>query len=126
METIADRPSEIRAVVSDHLQGDDFDPRRRRALFRCWNCGTQESDLILGSFAETFLPVFNSAELDRFEALLECTDPDLFDWVLGGYPPPPEHDHDVMRLLRDFCARRHREPQRSGQLSLEPSGATRP
>ena len=116
METIADRPAEIRPVISDHFQGDDFDLRRRRALFRCWNRGTQESDLILGSFAETFLPVFNSSQLERFEALLECTDPDLFDWVLGGYPPPPEHDHDVMRLLREFSARRHRAPKQSGQL----------
>ena len=116
METIADRTAEIHAVVSEHFQGDDFDLRRRRALFRCWNRGTQESDLILGSFAETFLPVFNSSQLERFEALLECTDPDLFDWVLGGYAPPPEHDHDVMRLLREFSARRHRAPKQSGQL----------
>ena len=103
-------------VASNQSQGDDFDLRRRRALFRCWHRGTQESDLILGPFAETSLAGFDSAQLDRFEALLECTDPDLFDWVIGGFAPPPEHDHDVMRLLRDFCARRHHGPQLSGQL----------
>jgi len=113
-------------VTSNHSQGDDFDLRRRRALFRSWNRGTQESDLILGPFAETSLAGLDSAQLDRFEALLECTDPDLFDWVIGGYAPPPEHDHDVMRLLRDFGARRHHGPQLSGQLSPEPAGATRP
>jgi len=102
-------------VASNHSQGDDFDLRCRRALFRSWNRGTQESDLILGPFAETSLEGLDSAQLDRFEALLECTDPDLFDWVLGGYAPPPEHDHDVMRLLRDFSARRHRERQQIGQ-----------
>ena len=104
METIADRPAEIRAVVSDHVQGDDFDLRRRRALFRCWNRGTQESDLIFGSFAETFLPVFNSSQLERFEALLECTDPDLFDWVLGGYAPAARarSRHDAAALSDQF------------------------
>ena len=101
---------------SEHSRDNHFDLRRRRLLFRCWHRGTQESDLILGSFAETCLAGFDSGQLDRFEALLDCTDPDLFDWILGGIAPPPEHDHDVMRLLRDFCARRHRGPNDSGQL----------
>ena len=78
--------------------------RRRRLLFRCWNRGTQESDLILGSFAETSVTGFDSVQLDRFEALLDCADADLFDWIIGGSAPPPQHDHDVMRLLRNFCA----------------------
>jgi antitoxin CptB len=44
--------------------------------------------------------------LDRFEALLDCTDADLFDWVTGQDTPPPEHDHDVMRMLRaSHCSR---------------------
>ncbi len=100
--------------ASGHLQDDHYDIRRKRLLFRCWHRGTQESDLILGSFAET-LADLDSSQLDRFEALLECADPDLFDWVLGGFAPPPEHDHDVMRLLREFCAPRHGGPQHSGQ-----------
>jgi antitoxin CptB len=90
-----------------------LDVRSRRLLFRSWRRGTQESDLILGSFAEESLESLDSIQLDRFEALLDCTDPDLFDWIFGGSAPPPEHDHDVMRLLRDFCAMRHRRPQQS-------------
>ena len=74
------------------------------ALFRSWNRGTQESDLILGSFAETSLADFDRTQLDRFEALLDCSDPDLFDWMFGVGEPPAKHDHDVMRRLRDFCA----------------------
>ena len=50
------------------------------------------------------LPDFDTAQLDRFEALLDCTDPELFDWIIGGIAPPPQHDHDVLqaaaRLLR--------------------------
>jgi len=37
--------------------------------------------------------------------LLECTDPELFDWIVSGSAPPARHDHDVMRMLRDFCVR---------------------
>jgi len=88
-------------------RGEDFDVRRRRLLFRSWHRGTQENDLLLGSFAEAFLAGMDNAELDCFEALLECPDTDLFDWILAGNAPPQEHDHRVMRLLRDFGAASH-------------------
>jgi antitoxin CptB len=74
--------------------------RRRRVLFRCWHRGTQEADLLLGSFAEMSIAGFDSVQLDRLEALLDCSDVDLFDWITGRRTPPPVHDHDVMRLLR--------------------------
>jgi len=81
------------------------DIRCRQLLFRSWHGGTQEIDLILGPFAEAALATFDSAQLDRFEALLDCSDIDLFDWITGRTTPPPAHDHDVMRLLRSFSDR---------------------
>jgi antitoxin CptB len=101
------------AAVHEHPE-----TRCRRLLFRCWHRGTQESDLILGSFAEDSLKALDSDQLGRFEGLLDCTDPDLFDWILGGFTPPPEYDHDVMHMLRDFSARRHRGPVHSGQIPI--------
>jgi antitoxin CptB len=100
---------------SKELERDHPEVCCRRLLFRSWHRGTQESDLILGSFAETSLANLDSAQLDRFEALLECTDPDLFDWIFGGSTPPSEYDHDVMGLLRGFCAARRDRPQQDGQ-----------
>jgi antitoxin CptB len=76
--------------------------RRKRLLFRSWHRGTREVDLILGRFAETHLAGFDEAQLDRYEALLDCADPDIFAWVSGRTIPPPEHDHDVIRLLLSF------------------------
>jgi antitoxin CptB len=73
-------------------------------LFRSWHRGTREADLILGRFADEHLAGFDEAQLDRYEALLDCTDPDIFDWVSRRTPPPPEHDHDVMRLLLAFSS----------------------
>jgi antitoxin CptB len=61
---------------SNLLGGPDV--RSRRLLFRCRHRGTQESDLILGSFAETSLARLDSIQPDRFEALLDCPDTDLF------------------------------------------------
>jgi antitoxin CptB len=89
-----------------HRQGQrvtsSTDIRRKRLRFRSWHRGTRESDLILGRFADSHLARFDDAQLDRYEALLECSDADLFDWVAGRAPPPPEHDHDVTRLLLCF------------------------
>lgn len=76
--------------------------RRKRLLFRSWHRGTREADLILGSFAEAHLAGFDAAGLDAFEALLEVSDADLFDWIIGRAPPPPEHDSEVTRLLLAF------------------------
>ena len=96
-------------IVPDEANPSDREVRCRRVLFQCWHRGTQESDFILGGFADTYLTDFDSEQLDRFEALLECTDPDLFDWIIGGFDAPEEHDHDVMRLLRAFALRRTRK-----------------
>ena len=93
------------ATISHRSSGEHPDVRFRRLLFRSWHRGTQETDFILGLFAETRLPDFDPAQIDRFAALLDCTDPELFDWILGGIAPPPQHDNDVLRSLRDFCNR---------------------
>jgi antitoxin CptB len=76
--------------------------RRRRLLFRSWRRGTREADLILGSFAEVHVGAFDAVQLDRYEALLEVPDADLFDWINGRAAPPPAHDHDVTRLFLNF------------------------
>jgi antitoxin CptB len=60
------------------------------------------AQLILGPFAEASLTGFNSAQLDRFDALLACPDADLSDWITGRGPPPQAYDLDVMRLARSF------------------------
>ena len=63
--------------------------------------------MLLGAFAETCLPGLQEEQLGRFEALLDCSDPELFDWILGGGTPPAQYDHDVLYLLRTYWARRH-------------------
>jgi antitoxin CptB len=76
--------------------------RRKRLSFRSWHRGTREADMILGRFADAHLAGFDDAQLDRYEALLDCTDADIFDWVSRRTPIPPEYDHDVTRLLVAF------------------------
>jgi antitoxin CptB len=78
------------------------DIRRRRLYYRSWHRGTREADLVLGSFAEEHLAQFDDGQLSRYEALLECPEPDFLDWISGREKPPPEYDHDVTRLILAF------------------------
>jgi len=80
----------------------DPDIRRKRLFYRAWHRGTREADLLLGSFAEAYLDAFDAAQLDRFEALLECPDAELFDWINARAIPPADYDHDVTRMLLAF------------------------
>ena len=64
---------EMRNVLCQATVHERPDIRRRRLLFRCWHRGTQESDFILGSFAEDSLKTLDSDQLGRFEALLDWT-----------------------------------------------------
>lgn len=84
----------------------DHDPareaRRRKLGFRAWHRGTREADLLIGSFADRHLPEFDDEALGQFERLLQENDPDIYDWMTGTKPFPPEHDNAVTRLLRAF------------------------
>ena len=82
--------------------GDGLETRRKKLSYRSRHRGTKEMDVLLGGFADHHLDGFSASQLDRFEALLQNSDPDLYGWITGRDAVPPDHDHDVMRLLRDF------------------------
>ena len=75
--------------------------RRKRLRFRSGHRGTKELDVLLGRFVERHLDDLTPAQLDRYESLIECAEPDLYAWILGRDTPPAKHDSDVMALLRD-------------------------
>jgi antitoxin CptB len=82
-----------------HPSVDDLDVLRRKLAFRAWHRGTREADLLIGTFADRNLAGFDRRMLDAFERLLGENDPDLYDWMTGRTPPPPEHDTPVMALM---------------------------
>jgi len=76
--------------------------RRKRLKYQSRYRGRLEGDLLLGRFAERHLAGLERAQLDRYEALLEESDQDLFAWISGQAPVPPRHDHELFDLLRSF------------------------
>jgi antitoxin CptB len=73
-----------------------------RVRYRAWRRGFREADLILGPFADTHAHGMSEAQLTAFEALLDQTDHDIYAWILGSEPTPPEFDNDLMASLRAF------------------------
>ena len=53
--------------------------------------GTKEMDLILGAFADARLGLLDPETLDRYEALLEENDQDLYLWISRGEAYPDTH-----------------------------------
>ena len=78
------------------------DTRLKKIGFRAWHRGFREADLILGAFADLRLPTMTSAELDLFEELLEEADHDIYDWIVGRTPTPPEFDNAIMNEIKAF------------------------
>ncbi len=81
---------------------DATERRRKRLLYQSGHRGTKESDLLLGAFAAAHLAAFGPAQLERYEALMQESDQDLFDWISGRTAPPAEKMTDVLRLLLAF------------------------
>ena len=84
----------------DESEKDSLNIQRKRLRYRSWHRGTREMDLLIGSFADRYLPDFDAEQLGRFEALLQESDPALYAWISGADTPPEELCHDVMNLLQ--------------------------
>ena len=81
---------------------EPIDIRRKRLIHRSRYTGMKETDLLLGAFAQRYVPGFDAAQLDEYERLLEETDVDLFDWATGRAAVPERCQSAVMRLLQHF------------------------
>lgn len=81
------------------IRQESVEEYRRKLTFRAWHRGTREMDLLLGSFADRNIAAFDAEKLIQFEKILECPDPDLYEWVSGQTKPPAEEESDVMTLL---------------------------
>ncbi len=79
-----------------------MDERRKKLRFRAWRRGFREIDLILGGFADRRIEELSETGLDAFERLLEAPDQDVYAWITGASPPPPEHDTPTLDAIRAF------------------------
>ncbi len=78
------------------------DVRIKRLRYRSTYTGTKETDVLLAQFAARHLAELSPEMLDQYEALIENSDPDLYMWISGRKPVPPEWDTPVMAMLQNF------------------------
>ncbi len=81
-------------------KGGSSENRRKMLLFRAQRRGFKEVDLIFGAYAEARLAGLDAGGLDQFEALLTAPDQEVYDWLRGASPVPPEHDNPVFAGLK--------------------------
>jgi antitoxin CptB len=89
--------------MTDLAQGGSSENRRKRLLFRAQRRGFKEVDLIFGAYAQSHLAGLDETGLDQFEALLTAPDQDVYAWLRGAKPVPPEYDNVVFAGLKGVC-----------------------
>lgn len=85
---------------------EDREARLKRMRMRSWRRGTKEMDLVLGPYADACLAAMEPDKLDLYDALLEEYDQDLYPWVSGTRPCPPEY-LELLSEIAVFARTRH-------------------
>ena len=76
--------------------------RLKRLQMRSMRRGIKEMDLILASYATGKLAGMDPVALDCYEALLNENDQDLYQWVTGQVPTPPQYAELIADIAQTF------------------------
>jgi antitoxin CptB len=86
-------------------KGGSSEIRRKQLLFRAKRRGFKEVDLIFGTFAAVEIDTLDETELDQFEALLAAPDQEVYRWLQGHTPAPPQFDTALFQRMKALCTR---------------------
>jgi len=59
------------------MLANDFELRRRRALYRATHRGSKELDFLLGRFARDEIASMSEGEIETLERLIDAPDPEI-------------------------------------------------
>lgn len=87
----------------------EAEKRKKRLLYRAKMRGWLELDLLIGNFAERYIPQLDAEGLDYLEEILEMENPDLYKWLSGQNPVPDEllAENPVMGKLLTYVHQEH-------------------
>lgn len=81
-------------------------PERKARFIWQSRRGMLELDIILGRFIEKRLDQLNPEQVELFEALLHCTDPEVFSWLMGHERPKDKGLMEIVDDIRSVAAPR--------------------
>ena len=67
--------------------------------------GMLELDLVLLPFLENCYEGLSAVDKDRFEKLLNCQDPDIFQWVMGKAVPDDPETKAIIDIIITYSRR---------------------
>jgi len=74
----------------------------KKMLYRSWHRGCKETDILLGDYAKNKIFDLNDSQLALLEKLLEVDDTFLYNWITEKSSAPEEHDHEILRDIKEF------------------------
>jgi antitoxin CptB len=78
--------------------------RRKRLYMRSIRRGIKEMDLILTAYADARLAGMDEAALTLYDALLNESDHDLYQWVTGQVAPDARYAEMVADIQQQMAA----------------------
>ncbi|CAH1393230.1 unnamed protein product [Nezara viridula] len=91
--------------------GETDGERRARLLYQSRKRGMLENDLLLSTFVDKYLTEMNDKLLMQYDKLINCSysDWDIYYWLVGARPIPPEYDNEIMQLLIQHVENKKKE-----------------
>lgn len=70
-----------------------------------------ENDLLLSTFIAKYLKGMDAKLTDQYDKLINgvTNDWDIYYWASETKPTPPEHDNEIMKMLKKHVANAQRE-----------------
>lgn len=84
------------------MPANDFEARRRRALYRATHRGSKEVDFLLGRFAQQSIESMSEDEIEILERLIDAPDPEIAASFYEGQTLGETALDAMMERLRRF------------------------
>lgn len=75
---------------------------QNKLIYRSWHRGTKELDLILGNFISENIQNLSDNEIENYEILLNCEDPDIYKWIVNQEEPNKTTLKDLISKIRAY------------------------
>ncbi len=75
---------------------------QNKLIYRSWHRGTKELDLILGNFITENIQNLSDDEIENYEILLNCEDPDIYKWIVNQEEPFKTSLKDLIGKIRAY------------------------